>query len=85
MSATCSTVKMTDKNGDLNFINQTATQWRDVPQKTITYAPKSETIMLSGGLTILQDQLIQAALQKNDLAPDPVCKHADFQGWQAVA
>ena len=63
MSATCSTVKMTDKNGDLNFLNQTATQWRDVPQKTITYAPKSETIMLSGGLTILQDQLIQAALQ----------------------
>ncbi len=60
---TCSTVKMTDKNGDLNFLNQTATQWRDVPQKTITYAPKSETIMLSGGLTILQDQLIQAALQ----------------------
>ena len=63
MSATCSTVKMTDKNGDLNFLNQPSTQWRDVPQKTITYAPKSETIMLSGGLTILQDQLIQAALQ----------------------
>ena len=63
MSITCSTVKMTDKNGDLNFLNQTASQWRDVPEKPIIYAPKSETIMLSGGLTILQDQLIQAALQ----------------------
>jgi len=63
MSITCSTVKITDKNGDLNFLNQTKKQWKDVPEKTITYAPKSETTMLSGGLTILQDQLIQAALQ----------------------
>ncbi len=63
MSIACSTVKMTDKNGDLNFLNQEATQWRDIPKKPIKYAPKSETIILSGGLTILQDQLIQAALQ----------------------
>ena len=63
MSIACSTVKMTDKNGDLSFLNQDATQWRDVPKEPIKYAPKSETIMLSGGLTILQDQLIQAALQ----------------------
>ena len=63
MSIACSTVKMTDKNGDLNFLNQEAQQWRDVPKEPIKYAPKSETIMLSGGLTILQDQLIQAALQ----------------------
>jgi len=63
MSVACSTVKMSDKNGDLNFLNQKASQWRDVPQKPITYAPKSETIMLSGGLTLLQDQLIQSALQ----------------------
>ncbi|MEA2048655.1 MAG: hypothetical protein U9O64_09450 [Campylobacterota bacterium] len=63
MSVACSTVKMSDKNGDLNFLNQNASQWRDVPQKPITYAPKSETIMLSGGLTLLQDQLIQSALQ----------------------
>jgi len=63
MSITCNTVKMTDKNGDLSFINQDATQWRDIPKEEIVYAPKEETIMLSGGLTILQDALIQAALQ----------------------
>lgn len=62
MSATCSSIKPQEHNGDLQFINATPTQWRDVPQKAIKYAPKSETIMLSGGLTILQDQLIQAAL-----------------------
>jgi predicted nucleotide-binding protein (sugar kinase/HSP70/actin superfamily) len=54
---------MTDKNGDLNFLNQESTQWRDIPKEPIKYASKAETIMLSGGLTILQDQLIQAALQ----------------------
>jgi predicted nucleotide-binding protein (sugar kinase/HSP70/actin superfamily) len=62
MSVTCSTVKMTDKNGDLNFLGQTATQWRDVPNEPIEYAPKNETIMLVGGLTILQDKLIETAL-----------------------
>jgi predicted nucleotide-binding protein (sugar kinase/HSP70/actin superfamily) len=53
---------MTDKNGDLNFLGQEATQWRDIPQKTIKYAPKNETIMLAGGLTILQDKLVESAL-----------------------
>jgi len=81
MSITCSTVKMTDKNGDLSFFNQEATQWRDVPKEAIVYAPKSETIMLSGGLTILQDQLIQAALQslgENYISmPNP-----DFKSFQ---
>jgi len=62
MSAACSTVKMTDKNGDLNFLGQTATQWRDVPQEPIEYVPNKETIMLVGGLTILQDKLIETAL-----------------------
>ncbi|CAA6817962.1 MAG: Activator of (R)-2-hydroxyglutaryl-CoA dehydratase [uncultured Sulfurovum sp.] len=62
MSAACSTVKMSDKNGDLSFIGQTATQWHDAPKETITYVPKSETIMLVGGLTILQDKLIESAL-----------------------
>lgn len=63
MSAACSTVKMTDKNGDLSFLGQTARQWRDVPKEPITYVPKKETIMLVGGLTILQDKLIETALE----------------------
>lgn len=62
MSITCNTVKMTDKNGDLNFLNQEATQWRDIPKTPIEYADKKETIMLVGGLTILQDRLVEAAL-----------------------
>lgn len=81
MSMTCNSIKMADKNGDLNFINQKETQWRDVPQKPIHYAPKAETIMLSGGLTILQDQLIEAALQslgENYISmPNP-----DFESFQ---
>ena len=81
MSVACSTVKMTDKNGDLNFLGQEATQWRDVPQKTIEYAPKKETIMLVGGLTILQDKLIETALHsigENFVAlPNP-----DFESFQ---
>ena len=63
MNAQCSSIKAQENNGNLDFINTDETQWRDVPKKPIQYAPKEETIMLSGGLTILQDQLIQAALQ----------------------
>ncbi|HHD78516.1 MAG TPA: hypothetical protein ENK98_02570, partial [Epsilonproteobacteria bacterium] len=62
MSVTCNTVKMTDKNGDLSFLGQEATQWRDIPKEPIEYAPKEETIMLVGGLTILQDRLVESAL-----------------------
>jgi len=62
MSVACSTVKMTDKNGDLNFLGQAVTQWHDVPKEKIHYVPKKETIMLVGGLTILQDKLIETAL-----------------------
>jgi len=81
MSVACSTVKMSDKNGDLSFIGQESTQWRDVPKVEIVYAPKSETIMLVGGLTILQDKLIEAALHsigENFVAlPNP-----DFESFQ---
>lgn len=63
MSAACSNIKPPESNGDLGFINTGETQWRDVPDKSIQYASKEETIMLSGGLTILQDKLIQSALR----------------------
>ena len=81
MSVSCSTVKMTDKNGDLNFINQEATQWTESPKEEIIYVPKDETIMLVGGLTILQDKLIETALHsigENFVAlPNP-----DFESFQ---
>ncbi len=81
MSISCNTVKMTDKNGDLGFLNQKTTQWSDVPKEPIEYAPKKETIMLVGGLTILQDKLIETALHsigENFVAlPNP-----DFESFQ---
>jgi predicted nucleotide-binding protein (sugar kinase/HSP70/actin superfamily) len=54
---------MPDSNGDLSFMNHEATQWRNTPKEPIVYADKKDTIMLVGGLSILQDKLIQAALQ----------------------
>ncbi len=81
MSVACNTVKMADKNGDLSFFNQESTQWRDIPKEPIAYAPKKETIMLVGGLTILQDKLIETALHsigENFVAlPNP-----DFESFQ---
>ena len=72
---------MTDKNGDLNFLGQEARQWRDVPKDPITYVSNEETVFLFGGLTILQDKLIQSALRslgENFIAlPNP-----DFKSFQ---
>jgi predicted nucleotide-binding protein (sugar kinase/HSP70/actin superfamily) len=72
---------MTDKNGDLSFINKEATQWRDIPSQETKYAPKEETIFLSGGLTLLQDKLVEAALNSMDInfiaLPNP-----DFESFQ---
>ncbi|RRS30809.1 MAG: hypothetical protein P794_05350 [Epsilonproteobacteria bacterium (ex Lamellibrachia satsuma)] len=81
MSFNCSTVKTPDKNGDLSFINQVPTQWKDIPKEPIKYAPKEETIFLSGGLTLLQDKLVEAALNSMDInfiaLPNP-----DFKSFQ---
>ncbi|AKF24250.1 hypothetical protein YH65_01690 [Sulfurovum lithotrophicum] len=81
MSQSCSSIKMTDKNGDLSFINKAPSQWRDIPSKPIEYAPKEETIFLSGGLTLLQDKLVEAALNSMDInfiaLPNP-----DFKSFQ---
>ena len=59
----CSSIKSSEKNGDLSFLGQEATQWRDIPKEPIVYAPKSETTLLVGGLTLLQDKLIASALR----------------------
>ena len=81
MSEVCSNIRPPESNGDLSFINSSETQWRDVPQQAIKYAPKHETVLLSGGLTILQDKLIQSALQslgENYISiPNP-----DFESFQ---
>jgi len=70
-----------ESNGNLAYLHTQERQWRDTPQKKITYAPKEETILLSGGLTLLQDKLIQAALRslgENYISmPNP-----DFESFQ---
>ena len=62
MSLACSSIKKTESNGDLNYLHSEMTQWRDVPQREIHYVPNKDTIILLGGLTILQDKLIETAL-----------------------
>jgi predicted nucleotide-binding protein (sugar kinase/HSP70/actin superfamily) len=62
MSSACSNVKNTQSNGGLTYLNSDITQWRDIPQNEINYLPDDETIFLVGGLTVLQDKLIQTAL-----------------------
>jgi len=63
MNAKCSSIRSQENNETLAYLHTSETQWRDVPDEPIQYASKEETIMLSGGLTILQDKLIQAALR----------------------
>jgi len=74
-------MKTTDNNGDLTFLNQAPSQWKEAPDTPIDYAPKEETIFLSGGLTLLQDKLIEAALNSLDIRfislPNP-----DFKSFQ---
>jgi len=81
MSLNCSTMKTTEKNGDLSFLNQAPSQWQEAPDTLIDYAPKEETIFLSGGLTLLQDKLIEAALNSLGIhfiaLPNP-----DFKSFQ---
>ena len=81
MSLACSGVKMTDNNGDLSFLHHAPSQWQEAPETPIDYAPKEETIFLSGGLTLLQDKLIEAALNSLGIhfiaLPNP-----DFRSFQ---
>ena len=81
MSLSCSNIKTPDNNGDLRFLHHTPDQWHEGSQKAIEYAPKEETIFLSGGLTLLQDKLIEAALNSLGITftalPNP-----DFKAFQ---
>jgi len=61
MSA-CNNMKYQESNNNLEFLHQEISQWRESPRHKTVYAPKEETIFLSGGLTLLQDKLIESAL-----------------------
>ena len=81
MSLACSFMKINEKTGGLSFLHQAPSQWREAPDTPIEYAPKEETIFLSGGLTLLQDKLIEAALNSLGIhfiaLPNP-----DFKSFQ---
>lgn len=62
MSATCHTARSQMNGANLEFLHQEISQWRESPRHKTAYAPKEETIFLSGGLTLLQDKLIESAL-----------------------
>ncbi len=63
MSLSCSSIKIDQKSSELDYLHQAPKQWREGSDTPIDYASKEETIFLSGGLTLLQDSLIEAALQ----------------------
>jgi len=77
----CSSIKPTEKNGDLSFLGEAPTQWKEGSSQPITYASKEKTIFLSGGMTLLQDSLVEAALQSLGITfvslPNP-----DFKAFQ---
>ena len=59
----CSSIKPQKSNVDLAYMGQAKTQWRDTVNQKYTKKDKQETTMLIGGLTIMQDKLMMAALQ----------------------
>jgi predicted nucleotide-binding protein (sugar kinase/HSP70/actin superfamily) len=62
MNASCKNTKIHENSTNLEFLHDNMIQWRETPSEKIEYAPKEETIFLSGGLTLLQDKLIESAL-----------------------
>ncbi|MEJ2528300.1 MAG: hypothetical protein P8Y49_09600, partial [Sulfurovaceae bacterium] len=63
MNSKCSAMSMIEKDAtQCNAPENKITQWRETPTKKILYAPKEETMILLGGLTNLQDKLIETAL-----------------------
>jgi predicted nucleotide-binding protein (sugar kinase/HSP70/actin superfamily) len=81
MSASCNSIKPVQSNGNLNYLGQEKTQWRDNTNYQFTEEEKNDVTMLFGGLSLLQDKLISSALQsigENYIAmPNP-----DFESFQ---
>jgi predicted nucleotide-binding protein (sugar kinase/HSP70/actin superfamily) len=59
----CNNLKPHIPSDDLSFLHQEVTQWRDTINKRFLAEDKAKTTILFGGLTLLQDQLVAAALQ----------------------
>ncbi len=61
----CSTAAPQSVGADLAYAGQAPEQWRD-STSAIAYAPLEESVILFGGLTVLQDRLVEAALRAFD-------------------
>jgi len=59
----CNNIKPNESNINLDFIGKEKIQWRDSVNQKYTKWDKENTTLLIGGLTILQDKLMMAALQ----------------------
>jgi len=66
MSASCSSIKPTESNGSLAFSGKASTQWREQIDKRFTPRDIKESTILFGGMTLLQDKLVMAALANWD-------------------
>ncbi len=81
MNAACSRTKLDQSPTELSYANQKRSQWRESPAQTIAYAPKEETIFLSGGMTLLQDRLVESALRSHGIRYDAL-PNPDFASFQ---
>ncbi len=64
--SSCSSIKPQQSNTDLGYLGTQKTQWRDSINKSYTKADNKNTIILFGGMTILQDKLVMSALQSEE-------------------
>lgn len=63
MSISCTNIKRTQSNGNLDFINSEISQWREEVSSKFTYEDSQNSIILFGGLTILQDKLLMSTVK----------------------
>ena len=66
MSVECSSIKPVESNGSLAFSGKASTQWREQIDRRFTPRDIQESTILFGGMTILQDKLVMAALAGRD-------------------
>ena len=59
----CSNIKPPQSTIDLNYLGAQKSQWRDTINRDFTKEDQKNTIILFGGMTILQDRLVMAALE----------------------
>ncbi|MFT7823729.1 MAG: hypothetical protein ABXS92_03100 [Sulfurimonas sp.] len=81
MNASCNNIRPQESGDNLEFIHKDLSHWREAPARKIEYAPKEETIFLSGGLTLLQDKLIESALNSLGIRYISL-PNADFASFQ---